>query len=283
MSTPADADGSFDLEFETPAAPGEHGWTQEPPPGAPARGPRRLAAPEERLVSLLSPTSFEAEQYRMLRHRVEEWHRRTGGRVIAVTSPAGSDGKTTTAINLAGSLAQALDARVLLVEADLRRPALSSHLGMRGASTPGLVDAILGSRVPLTDIVRVRPRFNLKFVPAGTPPPAAYEVLKSPRLVDLMSEARTAFDYVVVDTPPVVLCPDYRLLERCIDAAMLVVAAHRTPRRLVEQALRAIDPAKLFGLLFNGDDSRDAEYHYSSYPASWGHKRAPVSRLRGGG
>src|SRR4029079_18216104 len=84
-----------------------------------------------------SPATFEAEQYRALRHTIEQRHRAAGLQVIAVTSAAVGDGKTTTAINLAGALAQAADARVLLVDADLRRPALGGLLGLRGGSGGG--------------------------------------------------------------------------------------------------------------------------------------------------
>src|SRR6266542_271748 len=77
---------------------------------------------DDHLVSLVAPASFEAEQYRALRHVVEQFHKAQDLRVVAVSSPGMGDGKSTTAINLAGALAQARDARVLLVDADLRRP-----------------------------------------------------------------------------------------------------------------------------------------------------------------
>src|SRR5881296_1977191 len=77
--------------------------------------------PDKHLVSLIAPRSVEAEQYRVLRHFVEQTRKDVGLRMIGVTSPAVGDGKTTTAINLAGALAQAADTRVLLVDADLRR------------------------------------------------------------------------------------------------------------------------------------------------------------------
>src|SRR2546423_15373101 len=110
----------------------------------PKRGPEERAFSgvgrvDEHLVSLVSPATFPAEQYRVLRHFVEEMRRERGLQVIAVTSPTPGDGKTTTAINLAGALAQAPDLRVLLVEADLRRtsPRGAERLGLGGAPRPG--------------------------------------------------------------------------------------------------------------------------------------------------
>jgi protein-tyrosine kinase len=233
----------------------------EPEPLAkmPAGG---AAAPDAELVSLVSPTSFEAEQYRVLRHVVEQRHRDTGLRLIAVTSPGGGDGKTTTAINLAGALAQAPEARVLIVEADLRRPGVLRQLGL-GDHGRGLVEAVVGGG-SFEDMVRRVPSFNLSVLPAGTPPLAPYEVLKSPRLAQFLTEARRNYDYILLDTPPVVPCPDYRLLEKAVDGTLLVVAANRTPRAMVTAAVGLLDPAKTLGLVFNGDDGPGARYqdHY---------------------
>src|SRR5207302_7946689 len=117
-------------------------------PAPPARRPAR-EAPEAvnqeldgldgHFVSLVTPATFEAEQYRALRHMIEELHASSGLAVVAVSSPSVGDGKTTTAINLAGALAQSPDARVLLIDADLRRPSLARHLSLQGSPSPGLV------------------------------------------------------------------------------------------------------------------------------------------------
>jgi polysaccharide biosynthesis transport protein len=247
----------------------------------PGSAPPRPAAvdqvplPEQHLVSLVAPTSFEAEQYRILRHTVEQRHRDAGLRTLAVTSPSGSEGKTTTSINLAGALGQARDARVLLLEADLRRPSLLRQLGLKSGG-PGLVEAVLDSAVRLHEVVRGCPAFNLDVLPCGTPPLAPYEVLKSSRLLELLDEARQAYDYVVIDTPPVLPCPDYRLIEKAVDGTLLVVAADRTPRALVDAALGLLDPARVLGLVFNGDSGRGTRYqdHYYAPPVE--KRKAPV-------
>jgi capsular exopolysaccharide synthesis family protein len=244
--------------------------------GAPAGGPAHTPpeAPEgveEHLVSLLTPASFEAEQYRALRHTVEQLHKTGGLRVVAVSSPAVEEGKTTTAINLAGALAQAPDARVLLVDADLRRPSLARFVALPAPGAPGLVNAILDPGLALERIVQPRPPFNLSVVPAGQPPPSPYDLLKSPRLGGLLDEARQGYDYVVLDAPP--LCPvqDCRVIARWVDGFLVVVAAHRTPRRLVEEALNVVERAKMIGLVFNEDDDPAAAYgsyygYYRGYP-----------------
>lgn len=241
-------------------------FTEEFAPRASVTG-GLVGAVEEHLVSLLAPTSFEAEQYRVLRHSVEQRHRGADLRVLAVTSAGDGEGKTTTAINLAGALAQAPDARVLLVEADLRRPSILRLLGAHPTS-PGLVEAVLNPGLSLQDVVRTRQRFNLALLPAGAPPIAPYEVLKSPRLEALIAEARRVYDYVILDVPPVIPCPDYRLVEKWIDGALVVVAAHRATRKMVQSALNLMDPLKVLGLVFNADDSPTAKYHQYYYADS---------------
>jgi receptor protein-tyrosine kinase len=223
----------------------------------------------EHLVSLLTPAAFEAEQYRSLRHTVEQMHKTKGLQVIAVTSAAVGDGKTTTAINLAGALAQGAEARVLLVDADLRRPTLGPLLGLGGASRPGLVNAIADPGLGLTPVIQDRPPFNLSVICAGQSPASPYELLQSPRLGALLDEARGRFDYVIVDCPPLVSVQDCRVIGRWVDGFLLVVQAHRTPRRLVEEAFNVVDPAKMIGLVFNGDDHLLSGY-YSGYYAGYG-------------
>ena len=221
---------------------------------------------EEPLVSLLAPTSFEAEQYRVLRHVVETLRKDANLQVVAVSSPGVGDGKTTTSINLAGSLAQAADARVLLVDLDIRRPAVARQLGLAG-SKRSLVDALLVEHLA---------QVNLSVVPAGGPARAPYELLQSPRLDALVDEARQRYDYVVLDTPPITPVPDCRLIAKCVDGFLVVVAANRTPRGGLAESLAMMDPAKVVGLVFNGDTARRRGYYdvYAGAPQRAGWRRA---------
>ena len=275
-----------------------------PAPAAPAPAPARRTRPARRdeaspetagvdphLVSLLAPSGFEAEQYRGLRHLVEQLHKAAQLAVIAVTSPAVADGKTTTAINLAGALAQSQDARVLLVDADFRWPSVAGHLGLENPHHGGLVEALLDGSLGLDAVVRRRPPFRLDLLPAGEPPAAPYELLRSPRLGELLEAARRAYDFVVEDTPPLVALPDARVLSRWVDGILLVVAAHKTPRRLVGEALSLLDPDKVVGLVFNGDDrplsASSYRYGYVAYSApapdaTNGHRPGWWARALGG-
>lgn len=221
------------------------------------------------LVSLLASESFEANQYRVLRQRLEETSGNGAHGVIAVTSPGAGEGKTTTAINLAGILARSERARVLLVDADLRLPDVAAQLGIPDAKLPGLADAILDPRVSLESVVRRFPTFNLSILTAGAHPSSPAEVLRSPRLGKLLEQARQSYDHVVVDTPPMLPVPDCRVIARWIDRFVLVVSAHRTPRRFLEETLNAMEPEKLAGIVFNNADPphRGPYGYYAGYGA----------------
>jgi protein-tyrosine kinase len=227
------------------------------------------AAIAEQLVSLNAPTSVAADQYRALRHNIESLRRQPGCCVMAITSPTPGDGKTVTTLNLAGTFAQEENARVLVLDADLRRASVASYLGFSRHPTPGLGDALRDSRHDLRAIARRVKDRNLWIVPAGTPESAPYELLNSHRFETLLEEARRDFGMVLIDTPPCVLMPDCRLIERLVDGCLLVIAAHKTPRQLVAEALRELNRTKLLGVVFNADDHASSRYYgyYGEYGA----------------
>ncbi len=183
---------------------------------------------DEHLVSLEAPVSAAAEQYRVLRHLVETLRKRASLQVIAVTSGGVGDGKTVTAINLAGALAQSDDTRVLLIDMDLRRPSIARYLAL-GETRPTLADALEPSGLPLEDAVVRIPRFNLSVLRAPVSAAAPYELL--------------------------------RLIAKCIDGFVLVVASNRTPRGVLAEALKAMDSDKAVGYVFNAHPSRPSSYY----------------------
>lgn len=235
---------------------------------------------DEPLVSLLTPTSLEADQYRGLRYAIEQLHKTEGICIVAVSSPSTGDGKTTTAINLAGALAQAAEARVLLIDADLRRPSVARRLGLTGSQgRSGLVDAISNPSRAVEDIIRSCPPFNLDVLPGGQPAVSPYELLRSPRLLDLLAWARARYDYVVVDTPPLLPIPDSRILTKLVDGFLVVVSAHKTPSKLLGEALSLIDAGKVIGIVFNGDDDRLSGYYRYYYTNGHDKKNSDKSGL----
>jgi capsular exopolysaccharide synthesis family protein len=230
-------------------------------PHAPAGQDRRAGGIAEQLVSLVAPGSVAADQYRTLRYSIESLRKESGLHVIAVTSPTPGDGKTVTTLNLAGSLAQADGARVLVIDADLRKPSVARYLALDGLRSPGLSDALRDPRYELHQIVRHLKGFNLWVAPAGPPELSPYELLSSTRFDALLREARREFDCVLVDTPPAVMLPDCRLIARAVDGFVMIVAAHKTPRKLVAEALTELTAAKILGVVFNADDNPTSSYY----------------------
>ena len=237
--------------------------------------------PVPQLVSLVAPGSMEADQYRGLRHTVEQLRRDHGHQVIAITSAGVGDGKSITTLNLAGALAQSREARVLVIDADLHRPAVASYLGIDTAAAPGLIDAIERDAGSLTSVAADVQPLDFAVVTTGVYRGGAYELLNSARMHALIAEARTAFDYILVDTPPLLPLPDCRVIARWVDGFLIVVTAHRTPRRALADALDLLPPAQVFGLVFNGDDRPlDASAGYYSYYAAGDAASARITDAR---
>jgi protein-tyrosine kinase len=229
--------------------------------------PPALDEVDAHLVSLVAPESPEAEQYRTLRYEVEYIHKPGKCTAVAVCSALPGEGKTVTAINLAGALAQDPKSRVLLIEVDLRRPAVTvgDQLALGDVAGRGLVDAVMDPSLSLEEVVRHVGHFNLTVLPAGKRSGSPYEVLNSPRFSELLAQARQRYDYLVLDAPPILPVPDCRLIAKWVDALLMVVAAHSTPREALEEALTLVRPANVLGLVFNGYDRSSGKYYGYGY------------------
>jgi protein-tyrosine kinase len=226
------------------------------------------------LVSLLSPASTEADRYRVLRDAVEQRRGNRSSVVLAVTSAGAGEGKTTTAINLAGTLAQDAKARVLIIDADVRNPSVAGCLALDNSEGRGLTDALLNPSLPLERAVLRLPGFNLTILDSGQSSATPYELLRLPRLGELLQEARQQYDSIILDVPPAIPFPDCRVISRWIDGFLFVVTAHKTPRKFFEEALKSIEPSLLAALVFNGDDSPLETTYYSRAHARNGHAPA---------
>lgn len=218
---------------------------------------------DEHLVSLISPSSFEAEQYRSLCHYLEQKRAAGGLSVLAVSSPGVGDGKTTTAINIAGTLAQLAPSRVLLMDCDLRRPTVAAKLGFP-ATLVGLSDLLSDSTVTPSSIIRRLAPFSMSIVLSGHCPDDPYRMLLSKRFGEILQLARQHYDWIILDAPPLLAVPDCRAIERWADYFLFVVGADRTPRRLIEQALNMVPQEKNLGIILNGE-KRPLSGYYKYY------------------
>jgi capsular exopolysaccharide synthesis family protein len=227
---------------------------------------------DSRLVTLTAPDTFAAERYQGLRLKIEQLRQRRAMTVIAITSPGAGDGKTVTSINLAGVLARDSSQRVLLVDADLRRSSVSGHLGL-DPSTPGLADLIARSPKPLGALIKRPEVCGFDLLPAGSSAMSVQALFRSDRFAKILDEARGLYDYVLLDTPPLAPVFDAAVLARAVDGVIVVVAAGKTPRRLLAVALDLLDPDKVVGIVFNNDNSPLFGYNTNAYKPYFSHAK----------
>jgi capsular exopolysaccharide synthesis family protein len=200
------------------------------------------------------------EQYRHLAAVMHHAQKSSGVRSVMITSALPSEGKTLTATNLALTLSQSYQRRVLLVDADLRRPRMREMFAL--PSSEGLTDSLTLPRSDRLPVQQVTP--TLWVLTSGRAVPDPMSLLVSPAMKQLLEEARDSFDWVVVDTPPIAILPDANLLAAMIDTALLVVSAQSTPYPMVQRAARAIDTKRILGVVLNRAEK-------ATLPASYGY------------
>jgi capsular exopolysaccharide synthesis family protein len=222
---------------------------------------------DDHLVSLLEPTSFAAEQYRAVRLALETLHHERGTGVVGVSSPGRGEGRTMTVLNLAGALGQASDARVALLEADLRHPSIAGYLGLPAGR--GLSSYLVDTAMTVDDVVQRPASIAFSVLPAGTASSMPYELLKAPRLAALISELRRRYDYVLVDTPSALPFPDVGILRDLVDGFIVVVRANRTPREQLQDTMAVLGRQRTLGLVFNDDERTGVPAFKNQGEASW--------------
>src|SRR5208283_3200865 len=213
------------------------------------------------LITQVRPQSQMAESYRALRTSLLLSNLGAPPKVIMVTSALPQEGKTTTSINCAVVLAQT-GIRVLLIDADLRRPSIHKTLGMGPRS--GLSNVLTGSATLEQAITRSTVLPNLNILPAGTPPPNPAELLASINMRDVLEQLRGQYDHIVVDTPPTLSVTDAVVLSPRADAIVLVIRSGQTTKQALRRArdiLMQVN-AKVSGVLLNAVDLSSPDYYY---------------------
>jgi capsular exopolysaccharide synthesis family protein len=222
-----------------------------------------LAASKEvvELVTQARPQSQMAESYRALRTSLLLTSLGAPPKLILVTSALPQEGKSTTSINCAIVLAQK-DSRVLLIDADLRRPSIHKTLGL--GPKIGLSDVLTGNATLAQAILRSPISPSLFILPAGTPPPNPAELLASSNMRDILASLREQFDHVVIDTPPTLSVTDAVVLSPTADAVVLVIRSAQTTKQALRRSrelLMSVN-ARVSGVLLNAVDLRSPDYYY---------------------
>ncbi len=234
---------------------------------APAALPEFGAADRHKLIIGDGVDPAMVEQYRHLAAVMHHAQKSSGVRSVMVTSALPAEGKTLTATNLALTLSESYQRRVLLIDADLRRPRMREMFAL--PPTEGLTDSLATSREGRLPVHQVTP--NLWVLTAGRVLPDPMSLLVSPAMKELLDDAKESFDWVVVDTPPIAILPDANLLAAMIDTTLLVVSAHSTPYPMVQRAAQAVGTNRILGVVLNRAEQTGMPSNYGYY----GHQHQP--------
>lgn len=215
-----------------------------------------------RLALASNGNSTLAEQFRRLAAALHQAQGNSNLRTVMVTSAASGDGKTLTALNLALILSESYRRRVLLIDADLRRPTI--HDISQFPDACGLSEGLRAKAEQRLSVLQITERLTL--LPAGRPDPDPMNALTSQRMHRVLEESAAAFDWVVLDAPPVGPVADAGLLAAMVDTALFVIRAGRTPCQAVQKAIDALGRDRIFGVVLNGvEDVDSGDYkHYSA-------------------
>lgn len=216
--------------------------------------------PTNHLVSLTDKGSSAAEAFRLLKVRLRHLRKDKPLKKVLITSTSPQEGKSFTAGNLACTLASGSHERVLLVEGDLRRPSLSKLFGL--AAKPGISEYLLGKR-SLTSSAYHLKGAGICLLPAGHPEGDPLGIIQSAKLPSLMEQFAGWFDWIIIDSPPVLPLADTTAWARVADGILLVARRDVTEKRKLKKGLDAFEPEKLIGALLNSSNSAsDKDYYY---------------------
>ena len=215
------------------------------PPAAPSPPPGTIVAMvddvvDPRVVVYHDPAGQQAEQYRGFRTNLRAMNPKGEPRTLLFTSAQPREGKSVTVVNIACALAESASARVCLVDADLRAGQLHRLLGC--LATPGLGDVLLDG-VPPRKALQQTPLTNLTLLPAGRAVDNPGEVFTSAYMQELIAVLKRQFEYVLIDSPPVLAFADACELGRLTDGVLLIVAIEETRRRDAERSLASLADA----------------------------------------
>jgi capsular exopolysaccharide synthesis family protein len=205
-----------------------------------------------------------AEKFRFLAVRLRQLRQNRPLKKVLITSTIPQEGKSTVANNLACTLARKKQQKTLLLEGDLRRPSLAAQFGF--GKLPGLCEWLSGQTETI-NIYRLE-GLGLWILPAGSAPENPLELMQSGKLAALMQQLEAWFDWIVIDSPPVLPLADASLWSRLADGVLLVTRKGTTEKQQLQRGLEVIEKSKLLGALVNGSENVAHSDYYQRYTAS---------------
>ena len=219
---------------------------------------------ESRLPTLSDPNSLAAEKYRALAAKLRQAQSRKGVKNVLTASAMRGDGKTVTSANLAITLASHGD-KTLLIDGDLHKPSLHSLLGI---NQPQGFAEWAGESTSIVDYLHREQHMPLWFLPAGNCVEQPLSKIEAPATKDLLRQLRSWFDWIVIDSPPLIPLTDSSVWAGMCDAVLLLVREGVTPKGIFAKSVEALDKSKLFAVILNDAYTRESEYYGQYYSAS---------------
>jgi capsular exopolysaccharide synthesis family protein len=216
---------------------------------------------DSRLVSLGKEGSLGAEKFRFLAVRLRQLRHSRPLKKILITSTIPQEGKSTVATNLACTLARRKPQKTLLLEGDLRRPNITGRFGL--GQLPGLCEWLSGE-TPKINLYHLE-NIGVWILPAGTTPQNPLELMQSGKLSPLMEQLEAWFDWIVIDSPPVLPLADTSVWSRLADGILLVTRKGITEKQQLQRGLEAIEKSKLLGALVNSSANAAHSDYYQRY------------------
>lgn len=221
-------------------------------------------AQDSRVISLTSRESLAAEKFRFLGVRLRQLQQTRPLKRVLITSTIAEEGKSMVSANLAVTLARKKQQKILLLEGDLRRPVLAQRFGL--GKLAGVCEWLKTDKPAISNIYQLQGA-GFWFMPAGRPPENPLELMQSGRLAELMDHLSTWFDWIVIDSPPVLPLADTSVWTRVADGVLLVAREGKTEKKELQRGLNALEPSKLLGLVVNSCSNTDHSNYYQRYGA----------------
>lgn len=222
------------------------------------------------LIAINEPKAPASEAYRMIRTNLEYTSIDRDKKVILFTSSKTKEGKTTTVTNLAITLAHS-NHKVLLIDCDLRKPRI--HQLFELSNEQGLVNLLVKNKEINEVIQKVKDFENLEIITSGPIPPMPAELLASERMKTLISDLSKIYDYILIDTPPVLSVADATIMSSMVDGVVLVVAIGQTHINVIKTAQKSLEKvnANILGVILSkADNGKNANNYYYHYDYNYG-------------
>lgn len=216
-----------------------------------------------RLVYFIEPHSLAAEKFGFLGVRLRQLRQNRKLKTVLITSTIAEEGKSLVAANLAGALARRKE-KVLLIEGDMRRPTLAQRFGLGVLN--GLAESLESGPTSFNIYKLIAPDFWL--MPAGDPPANPLELMQSGRLSQLMEQLEPMFDWIVIDSPPLLPLADTTVWQRFADGTLLVVREGTTEKDALKRGTEILKKGDLLGVVLNGSSNSNHQNYYQRYSQS---------------